>query len=163
VEVLIMRGRVFRSPSLCALVLLALSSGCATIVSGNTQSVDIRTTPPGARVVIRSSNGLVQEVVSPARVVLHTGAEHVVEADVPGYQRTGALVGKTINWWSILGGPGAFYDFVSGSIWDLDPGIFELTLHPAAPPPAPPAPPPPAPPAPPPPPPPAVPPPPPIR
>ena len=149
-----------------AIVAAVLSSGCATLVSGNTQSVDIRTNPPGARVVIRSSDGLVQEVVSPARVVLQTGAEHVVEAEAAGYHRTAALVGKTINWWSLFGGPGAFYDFVSGAIWDLDPGVFEMTLRPAhavPPPPPPPAspsppwpPPPPSPPSPPPPPPPPM-------
>lgn len=128
---------------LAMFIAAALVGGCATLVSGNVQEVEIRSTPPGARAVIRSTNGLVQEVVTPARVLLHTGPDHVVELEAPGYRRTAALVPKTINWWSLLGAFFAAYDFVSGAIYDLDPGVLEVHLAPAAqplpPPPLPPA------------------------
>ncbi len=107
--------------------------GCATVVSGNVQEVELRSQPPGAQAVIRSNDGLVQEVTTPAKVVLRTGPTHVVTVSAPGYRSATAVVGKTINWWAILGGPLAMYDWVSGAIYDLDPGVLELRLPPAPP------------------------------
>ena len=51
-----------------ALALAQAFAGCATLVSGNTQAVEIRSSPPGARGLIRSTNGLVQEIVTPTVV-----------------------------------------------------------------------------------------------
>lgn len=116
------------------LVLVSLwTSGCATVISGNAQEVELRSQPPGARAIIRSNDGLVQEVTTPAKVLLRTGPTHVVTMLAPGHRPSTAVVGKTINWWAILGGPLAMYDWVSGAIYDLDPGVLELRLPPAPP------------------------------
>lgn len=110
-----------------------LGAGCATVISGNAQEVELRSQPSGARAVIRSNDGLVQEVTTPAKVLLRTGPTHVVTMHASGHRPTTAVIGKTINWWALLGGPLAAYDWVSGAIYDLDPGVIELRLPAAAP------------------------------
>ncbi len=110
-----------------------LGIGCATVISGNVQEVELRSQPSGARAVIRSNDGLVQEVTTPAKVLLRTGPTHVVTVLAPGHRPTTAVIGKTINWWALLGGPLAMYDWVSGAIYDLDPGVLELHMPPVPP------------------------------
>jgi len=87
-----------------SLFLMFLLPGCATILSGSKNTVDIRTDPPAADIVILDRKG--QEVFSgksQAVVRLKTGAGYFVPAvytvkiNAPGYQERVVRIRSTIN------------------------------------------------------------------
>jgi len=76
----------------------ALFAGCATIVHGTTQRVQIDSTPPGAEVAIDDS----QHLVTPSTVNLARGSAHKLIFHKPGYQDATANLTSGFSGW-ILG------------------------------------------------------------
>ncbi len=77
----------------------ALSAGCATIVNGTTQRVQIDSTPGGATVVIDDSQQL---VTTPAAVNLSRRDAHKLVFHKPGYQDATENLTSGMSGW-ILG------------------------------------------------------------
>jgi hypothetical protein len=136
-----------RFPPLVTLIaLLALfalgSSGCMTMIAPPRQAVFIQTDPPGATVRVGG-----QTMVSPARVLLDTREDWIIEASAPGYLSQTALVdshysaGKVAGsillnfaawgWWTLgIGGiVGIAVDIGSGSLEELGPSHVYLYLQ----------------------------------
>ncbi len=79
----------------CAAVQCA---GCATIVHGTTERVQIDSTPSGAEVAIDDS----QRVITPSAVDLSRGSAHKLVFHKPGYQDTTETLTSGVSGW-ILG------------------------------------------------------------
>jgi len=131
-------------PALCA-------AGCRGITRGTTQTIDVQTTPPGARVTIRPAAG---DYASPAHVTLprkpHAtvnvsesggpGAAYVVTASMPGYRDasvpiqsrfSGETWVKNLIWihplFLLLG---VALDTSTGAAYELAPSNIALVLEP---------------------------------
>lgn len=118
---------------LLILLLLFLSSGCATIIHGTTQDVGIITDPSGAELVLDGQ----ERYKSPAKITMKRKEDHTVEVSKAGYQK------ETINIKSVLSGAvaaniiaggliGWGVDAVSGGQYRLVPETVDLRLRPVA-------------------------------
>jgi hypothetical protein len=109
--------------------LLLIQSGCATIVSGKTQDVMIRSNPPGATVKI-------DEIVSgttPMVANLIRKKRHAISISKSGYQEVSHATTRGFNGWYlgnlIFGGIiGLIVDPISGAMYDVEPGEINVTL-----------------------------------
>lgn len=68
-------------------LMLVVFSGCASILSGTTERVNILSNPPG--LVVTIDNGI--QVRTPALVVLASNSPHVFTATMEGEIRTGTI------------------------------------------------------------------------
>lgn len=117
---------------LACLLLVCLfvsQSGCASIVSGKSQDVNIRTTPPGAEVNIDG----VPRGTTPLLVNLKRKERHAVEFKKPGYLDEIRHTNKGYNWWFtgniIFGGIiGIIVDFATGAVYTVKPEDMSVTL-----------------------------------
>jgi hypothetical protein len=94
-------------------------SGCATMFSGKTQSVNFTSTPSGAKVFIDN-----QELVTPATATLSRKDRPRVTFQKEGYRDLVLDMGvqaTDINnntWWNVFNfGYGFIVDWVTGAIW----------------------------------------------
>jgi Short C-terminal domain/PEGA domain len=69
--------------ALLSLSLLTVVSGCATIMHGTTQDIEIRTDPAGADILVDGR----QQFKSPALVTMRRKDDHTVEISRQGYQK----------------------------------------------------------------------------
>ena len=121
-----------RTRSLLVLALLAtLSTGCATIVHGEHQSIPVDTDPSGAVVVVDG----VEMGRTPTVLSLERGDDHVVVLEADGYAPvtlrldksldfTPAVIGNLFSW----GIFGFAVDVVNGAAYELDPEMLMATL-----------------------------------
>jgi hypothetical protein len=101
--------------------LIALS-GCASVIEGKSQDIEIVTTPPGAECVL-TRNNVRLGAVAPTPGTLHitkTKDDLTIDCNKPGYKAASTLVESGYpenNWLYILvGGPiGWGYDSATGS------------------------------------------------
>jgi hypothetical protein len=119
--------------NLAALLLAALTSGCATIMNGDMQDVEIGTSPSGAYCKI----GGAASDITPIVASLKRAASSTVWCQLPGYEPVSApLTSHKSGWlWGdlILGGPiGLAIDFADGAAYKLTPDNLQLTLFPKA-------------------------------
>jgi hypothetical protein len=110
----------------CALV---LGSGCATIITGSTQSVGVTSEPIGAKVTADGVNS----ITTPGTMVLKRNQPHTLVAEFPGYPAQQQRLDKKLNNWVfgniLLGGIiGLVIDFVSGSADELSPKEVHFNL-----------------------------------
>jgi hypothetical protein len=107
--------------------------GCATILSGSTQTLTVNANVPGAQVTL---NG-VPLGVTPLIVTMKRGQEGVLSVQMPGHVPFQAPLAKKINgifWVNILsGGPfGSTTDYSTGAMYAYEPDTYFVTLAPAA-------------------------------
>ncbi len=117
------------------LLLLSIlgTTGCASIISGTTQSVFVNSSPSGANVEV---DGL--QAKTPAKLELKRNqASHNVRVTKEGYEPANVSIGRKFNPWvagNLLWGygfvVGVIVDFVSGGAWDLDTDRIDLSLAP---------------------------------
>ena len=117
------------------LLLLAIlgTTGCASIISGTTQSVFVNSSPSGANVEV---DGL--QATTPTKLELkRSQASHNVRITKEGYEPANVSIGRKFNPWvagNLLWGygvvAGVIVDFVSGGAWDLDTDRIDLSLAP---------------------------------
>ena len=116
-------------------VLLALLSGCASIMSGSNQSIRITSSPDEAKVVIFDQNNMkVWESSTPTSVSLKrgagyfSGASYRVEITKSGYKKQTIQLSSSLNggWYLagnfLLGGfiGWLIVDPISGAMWTLN-------------------------------------------
>jgi hypothetical protein len=90
---------------------LAISSGCATIVHGTTQDINITTDPSGADLNVDGS----EHYKSPAKITMKRKEDHMVEVTMDGYQK------ETLNIKSVMSGAVAGNILAGGLIgWGVD-------------------------------------------
>lgn len=129
-----------RSPATLAatLLLLALAPGCATVVSGRTQTLRIESTPAGARV---RRNGVTLGR-TPCEVELPRFAESELVIAREGYAPRTVEVERAINsavfldlpllLIGVLPGVAALtVDATTGAIFELYPGTIQVDLDPS--------------------------------
>jgi hypothetical protein len=123
---------------------MALSSGCASIISGRHANVAIDTYPTAAHVTIHDKSGReVAAVNTPAVVSLERNgkwflpAQYTATIEAPGYQTTQVPIRSTINPWIlgnvVVGGiPGLIVDDATGACWKPQRDAIRQQLVPAA-------------------------------
>jgi len=107
-----------------------LTSGCATIINGSTQTVEIASEPEGASIMIDGEDF----GTTPASVDLKRKTAHVVSIALPGYETQElTLERKTSGWvWGniIFGGLiGLVVDISAGGMYKLTPEQLAATLE----------------------------------
>ena len=119
-----------------------LSSGCASIISGRTATVEIDSNPSDAHVVIHDKHG--KEVLTthtPATVELRRKdrfiwpARYTATIEKPGYQPKTVPIHSTLNPWVlgnvVFGGPiGLVVDSATGAGWKPKVASIQPNLEP---------------------------------
>jgi hypothetical protein len=130
--------------SLLAAVSYSLA-GCASIVKGGAQDLEIRSNPPLARFEVRDNRGEASALTgtTPGKVTLKKGAgyfkggDYSIVVSKPGYESVTVPLTSTLSGW-YLGGNLIFggllgylvVDPVSGAMWTLNPDAVDVTLGP---------------------------------
>jgi hypothetical protein len=97
--------------SLLILTILAISSGCATIIHGTTQDIGITTDPSGADLLVDGN----ERYKSPTKITMKRKDDHMVEVSMDGYQK------ETVNLKSVVSGAVAGNIIAGGLIgWGID-------------------------------------------
>lgn len=110
--------------------IVALLSGCATIVSGKTQLVSFHSTPAGATVLLDGRTlGL-----TPLSVPLERKTNQTLVIRKEGYKDFSATMGTSVNGWFfgniVIGGLlGSTTDAVTGAMHEYAPNQFLVTLE----------------------------------
>ena len=114
-----------------SLIIIALAgqTGCATIVSGRTQDVMIRSNPPGATVTIDE----IATGVTPMVANLMRKKRHSILISKPGYKDISHATTRGFNGWylgNILFGGiiGLITDPITGAMYDVEPSEINVTL-----------------------------------
>jgi PEGA domain len=110
----------------------ALLTACSTILNTTTQEIEIKSTPPNAKITIDGR----KFGTTPQTVNLERGSNHIVKLDLDGYDLYETQLTRKISawfWGNILNGilPGVLTDFISGAMYRLLPENLDLELHPA--------------------------------
>jgi hypothetical protein len=106
-----MNSRFQKCAGFLIIIGLAISSGCATIVYGTTQDINITTDPPGADLNVDGS----EHYKSPAKITMKRKEDHMVEVTMDGYQK------ETLNIKSVMSGAVAGNILAGGLIgWGVD-------------------------------------------
>jgi hypothetical protein len=126
-----MRGTAIALPAL--VLIMASSSGCATIANGTSEKVHINSDPAGAQITIDSGETL----TTPVDVDLARGQTHTVVFHKDGYQDetttlTSGESGKVLGNILIGGIIGVGIDEASGAAKKLSTDDLEITLVPVA-------------------------------
>lgn len=111
---------------------LLLFSGCATIIHGDSQYVNIDSSPQGATVFIEGNS-----FITPAKVLLKRGyplKEYQLMLQKAGYKPGYAKIEQRSSGWlwlNILNGiiPGITVDFITGAAFDLVPSEVRVILE----------------------------------
>jgi hypothetical protein len=124
---------VFISCTLLAAVLLA---GCATLFGGGPQQkVTVSSDQPKASFLIKDQTGtVVFEGKDPGTLLLAKKYTYTVEVSLDGYSKQTIMISQGVNGWFwgnlCLGGIiGMGVDFITGSMWDLQPSNVSIKLH----------------------------------
>lgn len=129
--------------ALVAAAAVVLLTGCATIIGHNTQTVGLKSVPPGAHVVITDETGNVTfQGTTPTTVTLKKsnghyfgGKDYMVKLTLPGYRETDIALKTSPNGWYI-GGNILFggligwliVDPFNGGMYTLSPEQVDATL-----------------------------------
>ena len=113
------------------LVLVMVSSGCATILDGSSQPVNIDSSPHGARIYV---NG-VEVGTTPLSMLMKRSKSTMILAKKNGYEDQQLALQTKINntfWVNILtGGPlGSTTDYASDAMIEYSPNMYHITLNP---------------------------------
>lgn len=115
-----------------ALIVIASTlPGCATIINGTTQKIDVSTDPPGATIATADGN----TYTSPTKISLPRNTDHILTVSLAGYQTEQVHLTKTLSGvvaGNIIAGGliGWGVDAVSGAQYKLVPSAVSLRLRP---------------------------------
>ncbi len=129
---------------LLIIVAAVLLSGCASMVGEPNQTVEIRSTPSQANIVVINENAtVVYRGTTPASITLPKagggfweGHDYSVEVSRPGYGTEYGFIESLTSTWYLLGNIGTFgvgwfvVDPTSGAMWDLSPRVLNIALSP---------------------------------
>lgn len=112
------------------IALFAFQSGCASVVGGRKQAVNVRSNPAGARVYIDGEGS----GVTPFTVDLSHKKKHEFKYVMPGYQTENRTLTRTFNWWILgnlfIGGIPAIVDLAYGNQYTFDTDDMSAMLTP---------------------------------
>ena len=116
---------------LSLLVLAMVSSGCATILDGSNQPVNIDSSPHGARIYV---NGI-EVGTTPLSMQMKRSKSTMILAKKNGYEDQQLALQTKVNntfWGNILtGGPiGSTTDYASDAMVEYSPNMYHITLSP---------------------------------
>ena len=107
-------------------VLVLLSSGCATMIRGTEQKLSVNTTPVGAKVML--SDG--RSCISPCTLSVKRKDTINITIEKKGYHtHTTAVVPTLSGAGAMLGG---LVDYGTGAVYDLQPNPLHVHLTPKA-------------------------------
>lgn len=114
----------------CYVLVIALSSSCATIMLSTTQEVSVSSNPAGALV---THNG-VQVGKAPALLDLKRKGNHRIKVELEGYEPYEVFLSRSTSGWIfgniIFGGiPGLIIDAITGSMYVLKPEQIQAELR----------------------------------
>jgi len=117
--------------TLGAALACAVTTGCASIVNGTTQEVQIRTTPPGARALILPEG---ETIETPGEVTLRRKLAHTIQFDLEGYCPATTYLDRVTSGWIngniLLGGLiGTAVDAANGAAYRLTPDPVDVELQ----------------------------------
>jgi hypothetical protein len=120
-----------RAWALCTLALLLPLAGCATILQGSTQTVEVTSDPPGASVLVLPEK---TSLVTPGEVDLKRNHVHTLVFELPCHRPAAGYLdrvdSKTVLLNLILGGLiGMAVDFDSGAVFRLTPDPLNVKLE----------------------------------
>ncbi|MBW8036705.1 MAG: PEGA domain-containing protein [Planctomycetes bacterium] len=127
-----------KQPSILLTLAAILASGCAYMLSTDSQDISISSSPAGAQVMIKTTGGI--EVFTgrtPAQAHLKRKNEYIIDVTLEGHASKQVHLEQSINpatfWNLLIGGiPGWIIDGVSGAIWKLEPETVTITLQTAS-------------------------------
>jgi len=98
-------------------------------MNSTTQEIEIRSTPPNAKLIIDGS----QFGTTPQVVNIERGKNHTVKLELQGYEYYEIQITKSLSGWvwlNVLNGfvPGFLIDFLNGSMYTLRPSSLEIPL-----------------------------------
>ena len=104
-------------------------SGCATIVSGKSQDVSVRSNPLGANVAVDDS----ALGTTPMILKLKRKSRHTIKVTKEGYGEETRGTRRGFNWWFIgnllFGGIiGIIVDFATGAVYTVQPEEVHVDL-----------------------------------
>lgn len=107
-------------------------AGCATLLSGSSAPVTINSSPAGASVTIKSNGVVAYSGMTPFTQKMKKGRDYQIEVSLDGYQTAVAGVGKggiePVAFCNVLSIPMWAIDFITGSVYKLEPGVINVTL-----------------------------------
>lgn len=112
----------------CASIFL---SSCSTFINTTTQEIEVRTTPPNARLTIDGKKfGTTPQVVNIDR------KDHVIKIELAGFETYETQITTKLSYWfwgNIFNGfiPGMIVDMFTGSMYTLFPEKLNIELQPA--------------------------------
>ena len=112
-----------------SLSLMWITTGCATIVHGNRQTVTINSEPTGASVRVNGLKGK-----TPFSASLARNQDYVISIKKEGYKEEMIQITKSFSGLSIIGNilwllVGVIIDFASGSAYNLNPTKVDVELE----------------------------------
>jgi len=120
-----------RARALAALAALPLLVGCATLVQGSTQRVQISSTPSGARVLVLPENAT---LITPGAIHLARNQVHTLVFTLPCYHAATGYLDRVDSKPLLLDAftgaiPGLAVDFATGAAYELTPDPLHVTLQ----------------------------------
>jgi hypothetical protein len=106
-------------------------AGCASIISGTTQTIQVDSTPAQAFIYVDDDS----VGTTPASITLKRASEHELRIELEGYKPYTTPIRQTINGWvfgnALLGGViGIAVDVSTGAIYNLTPQTVNPDLTP---------------------------------
>jgi hypothetical protein len=116
---------------LACLALLSLGTGCATIVHGSTQKIQVTSEPPGATVTVLPEK---ITLVTPGEVKLARKKSHTLLFELACHAPSAGYLDRRVSQWIhgnlVIGGlAGLSADAGSGGAWNLIPGSVHVRLE----------------------------------
>lgn len=117
-----------------AITISIFFNACSTVLNTTTQELEIKTTPPNAKITIDGKRfGLTPQVIN-----IDRGSNHVVKIELDGYETYETQITRKISiwfWGNVLNGfiPGMVTDMFTGAMYNLHPENINVELIPAKP------------------------------
>ena len=117
-----------------AITISIFFNACSTVLNTTTQELEIKTTPPNAKITIDGKRfGLTPQIVN-----IDRGSNHVVKIELNGYETYETQITRKISiwfWGNVLNGfiPGMVTDMFTGAMYNLHPENINVELIPAKP------------------------------
>ncbi len=107
-------------------LILPFQQGCASLFTGGSQQVSVRSEPTGAKVVIGPYEG-----TAPCTFTVPAGKSYVIQAKYQGEQKTQPLERgiQPVTFLNIFFWPGFLIDLGTGKIWVYDPTNYLFTFE----------------------------------
>ncbi|MCX7798492.1 MAG: PEGA domain-containing protein [Melioribacter sp.] len=115
---------------LFVILIFLLMESCATVVNTTTQSIEIKTNPPNAKITIDGKKfGTTPQIVN-----LERGINHVIKLELDGYDTYETQITRKISiwfWGNAFNGflPGMLVDMFTGSMYNLLPESINIELQ----------------------------------